>query len=208
MKTVKKTEFKTKRINQLTGGQIKDFKIPDRPNNEGLLPDSFLSMKGEYIGTYGDAWWFINNNMVVCDDYPHGVAIRLNSFKPKIKLRNAIKDKFESWFCEQWENDNLLGYYGYTHRGGQTFKIGDRLFDENYEPKEEDYSNGEWTKFMIKRVECVKRDIKKGYAKTEEEAFNNIPISDVIPFCKRGRKLIDNWSEAKQAAINMSNYLS
>ena len=61
---------------------------------------------------------------------------------------------------------------------------------------------------MIERVNCVKRDIKKGYSKTEEEAFNNIPISDVIPFRMRGSKLIENWPEAKQAAINMSKYLS
>ncbi len=208
MKKTKVTEFKTKRINQLTGGQIKDYKIPDYPNDEGLLPNSFLSLKGEYIGSYEDAWWFIKNKMVVCDHYPHGVAIRLNSLKPKIKLRNAIKDKFESWFCEQLENDNIVGYLGYTHRGGQTFKIGDRLFDENYDPKEDDYTKGEWTQFMYERVKCVKNEIKKGYAKTEEEAFKNIPISDVIPFKMRGSKCIENWDEAKQAAINMSKYLS
>ena len=25
------------------------------------------------------------------------------------------------------DEENLIGYRGYTHRGGQTFKIGDRL---------------------------------------------------------------------------------
>lgn len=208
MKNTKITEFKTKRINKFTGGQIKDFQIPDYPNDEGLLTDSFLSLKGEYIGNYDDAWWFFKNNMVVCEDYPNGVAIILNSFKLKVKLTNALKDKFENWFCEQWENDNLVGYYGYTHRGGQTFKIGDRFFDENYEPKKQDYTKDEWAKFEHERIMSAIREVKSGYAKTREEAFKNIPISDVIPFKMRGSKCIENWNEAKQSAINMSKYLS
>jgi hypothetical protein len=48
----------------------------------------------------------------------------------------------------------------------------------------------------------------KEYSITEENAFKNIPISDVIPFKMRGSKCIENWNEAKQAAINMSKYLS
>lgn len=206
-KKTKVTDFKTNRINKLTGGRIMDYQIPDYPGDDGKLPNSFMSSSGDYISDYAHGWWYVKNNMVVCNDYPHGVAIVLNSYKPKIKFKNSIKDEFESWFCEQWENDNLKGYYGYSHRGGQTFKIGDRLFNETYEPKEEDYTKGEWTDFLIKRIQCIKRNMKE-HGETEEQAIDNVPISDVIPFRMRGTKLIENWNEAKQAAINMSQYLS
>jgi hypothetical protein len=33
-------------------------------------------------------------------------------------------------------------------------------------------------------------------------------IASVIPFKMRGAKVIETWDEAKQAAINMSKYLS
>ena len=42
------------------------------------------------------------------------------------------------------DNNKLIGYHGYTHRGGTTFKIGDRLFDANYKPKEDNYEEWEW----------------------------------------------------------------
>ncbi|MEE9572876.1 MAG: hypothetical protein V3W20_07510 [Candidatus Neomarinimicrobiota bacterium] len=183
MRNVKVTDFKTKRINRLTGGKIESFQIPDYPGEDGLLTNSFLSKDGHYIDNYDRGWWYVKHNLKVCNDHPCGVA-------------------------ELHEEGKHIGYHGFTHRGGSTYKIGDRLFDENYEPKEEDYTNEEWTKFMISRVNSIKREVRKGYAKTEEEAFNNIPISDVIPFVKRGSKLIETMEEAKKAAINMSNYLS
>lgn len=183
MGSIKITEFKTKRINKLTGGKIAPFQIPDYPGEDGLLNHSFVSKEGHYIDDYSRAWWYVQNNLKVCNDHPHGVA-------------------------ERYEENKHIGYHGFTHRGGSTFKIGDRLFDENYEPKEEDYTKEEWMKFKSARAGSVKREVKEGYAKTEKEALNNIPISDVVPFVKRGSKLIETMEEAKKAAINMSNYLS
>jgi len=203
------TAFKTNKITQFTGGKIGDFQIPDYPNPEdGLLTNSFLSQKGVYIGDYDRAWWYYKHKLVVCEDYPAGAAIRLKMYDPEIKLKNSIKDKFESWFCEQWENNNLKGFHGYSHRGGQTFIIGDRLFNEDYEPKEEDYTKGEWKEFTTKRMEAVKKNLKEGYYDTEEEALDDISISSVMPFNKRGGKFIETWVDAKEAAINMSKYLS
>jgi hypothetical protein len=69
--------------------------------------------------------------MKVCNDYPHGVA-------------------------EVYEGQTLIGYYGYTHRGGSMFKIGDRLFDESYVPKEDDYEEWEWEGYKQKFIETYK----------------------------------------------------
>lgn len=210
-KKVKITDFKTKRINHLTGGKISIFSMPDYPkskDDDGILTNSFMTLDGTYIGDYAQGWWYVQKNMVVCNDYPHGVSIVLKSNKPKIILKNAIKDKFESRFCEQWENDNLIGYYGYSYRGGQTFKIGDRLFDETYQPKESDYTKKEWAGFEVEREKCIIRNLAEGFCETREAALRETSISDVIMFKLRGTKLIETWDEAKQAAINMSKYLS
>ena len=183
---IKITEFKTKRINKLTGGKIGNIEIPDYPKSEGddgILYNSFLTKDGKYIGNFEDGWWYVRRGLKVCDDYPHGVALH-------------------------YEGDELIGYYGYTHRGGQLFKIGDKLFDENYIAKEEDYSKEEWAGFLKYREEIVGEGIREGYFENSEQGYKETPISDVIPFVKRGAKTIETWDEAKQAAINISNYLS
>jgi len=203
-KKIKVTEFKTKRINHLTGGKISTFEIPDYPkskNDDGVLSNSFMALDGTYLGDYAQGWWYVKQNMVVCFEYPHGVGIVLNH---TVKNYEYLEDYKTDG---RIGGDDIKGYYGYSHRGGNLFKIGDRLFNETYDPKEADYSKGEWTKFMIDQVTAIKRNMKE-YGETEEQAVNNVPISDVIPFKMRGTKLIENWDEAKQAAINMSKYLS
>jgi hypothetical protein len=117
--------------------------------------------------------------MKVCDQYPHGVAERYD------------------------DEDNLIGYHGYSHRGGQTFKIGDRLFDASYKPKEEDYEEWEWAGWQLKFEESHSKgdDLDKKWMDKEG-------IGYVIPFNKRGSKVIDNFEECLQAAINMSKDLS
>ena len=208
---IKITDFKTKRINKLSGGKIGKYCIKDYPkskDDDGCLENSFLSKDNIYLGSYSEAWWYIQKKMVVCNKHPHGCSIILKSYSPKIIFKNALKDPFENWFTEQLENDNIVGYYGYSHRGGQTFKIGDRFFSENYEPIEKDYTKKEWSKFKDDRKKAIDRDLKEGWIKTIEEGLKETPLSSVIPFKMRGNKVIKNWTEARQAAINISKYLS
>jgi hypothetical protein len=165
------------KINRYTGGVIKQHTFGD--NNEHSLPNSFLSKDGEYIGDIERGWWYYKNNMKVCDKYPHGVAERYD------------------------DEGNLIGYHGYTHRGGQTFKIGDRLFDASYTPKEEDYEEWEWAGWKL--------DFDKRYSESDDldkRWMDELGISYVIPYKKRGEKLIENMDECLQAAINMSKDLS
>jgi hypothetical protein len=193
---------KVKLIESTTGGVIKDHKwwiirdengetkeVKRKPKDESIiindfiLPNSFLTKKGKYVGSIDEAWRYYNNNLYVCEDYPHGVA-------------------------EKIEKDNLLGnvivgYYGYTHRGGGLFKIGDRLFDPKYIPKEGDYMSYEWNEYVEKyRESCDNKDefMKKDAIESG--------IQYIIPFNRRGLKDIETLKEAKQAAINLSKYLS
>jgi hypothetical protein len=160
------------------------FKTHTKPNNPkdvvfyGCLPNSFLTKTGEYIGDIRTAWWYYKNEMKVCEDYPKGVSIK-------------------------YEDNQLIGYYGYTHRGGCLFKIGDRLFDSNYVPREEDYEEWEW----IGWEDRFNDSYDKGDELTKKW-MDEDGISYVIPYTKRGKKIIQTLEEAKQAAINISKELS
>jgi hypothetical protein len=101
------------------------------------------------------------------------------------------------------DQEFISGYHGYTHRGGQTFKIGDRLFDPSYKPKEEDYEEWEWIGWEYKYLELYGKSDK-----LDKKWMRESGIGYVIPYTKRGSKVIETWDEALQAAINMSKDLS
>jgi hypothetical protein len=192
---------KIESINRWTWG-----KIGDHRNDKGdfNLTNSFLAQDGSYIGGVKEGWRYYKNNLIVCREYPCGVAIKLKTYAPGNVVKNSIKDPYENYVTEQIENDNVVGYYGYTHRGGQTFKIGDRFFQENYKPQKEDYTEKEWTKFEKK----FQRSLANAEDDLDRKWIEKDGISYVIPFKMRGPKIIENWDEARQAAINMSKYLS
>jgi hypothetical protein len=195
---------KVELINRWTWGKIGTHQVGEDQSEEFTLSNSFLAKDGSYIGDVKEGWRYYTNNMIVCREYPHGVAIVLNTYAPDNKLKNSIKDPYENYVTEQIENDNVAGYYGYTHRGGQTFKIGDRFFQEDYEPVSEDYSKEEWKKFEIK----FQKSLANAEDDLERKWMKESGISYVIPFKMRGPKVIETWEEAREAAINMSKYLS
>jgi hypothetical protein len=174
-------------INKYTGGVIGTHKWGDNDNDEFVLEDSFLTKDGKYIGNIDTAWWYFQNAMTVCEEYPQGVAIVWNTTKCNT-LASA---------------QTIKGYRGYSHRGGATFKIGDRLFDEEYNPVVEDYDENEFKKWWKEYTKSYKNgdDFDKKWIYGDG-------IKSVIPFNKRGKHTIKNWEDARTAAINMSKYLS
>jgi len=171
-------------INSYTGGVIGKHTF-----DGGTLENSFLAKDGTYIGDLRKGWWYFKNAMTVCDDYPQGVAEKWETAPKKETLQHG---KF-----------GLEGYYGYSHRGGALFKIGDRLFDSNYKPKEEDYEEWEWSGWVEEFDAKLSKADEFDRKWMEEDG-----ISCIMPFKSRGAKVIETWEEAKQAAINMSKYLS
>ena len=174
-------------IEKYTGGVIGTHKF----GNEGeyTLENSFLTVDGQYIGDIKTAWWYFQNGMTVCEDYPHGVGVVWNTAKSDKTLVSG--------------QDGVKGYYGYTHRGGSIFKIGDRLFEEEYIPVVEDYDKKEFDKYWKK----YKKSYKMGDDFDKKYIYGD-GIKAVMPFNRRGKEVIKNWEQAKQAAINMSKYLS
>ena len=185
MKTEKKqiTQEEIQEIERLTGGKIGTHIFG--PNNEYTLMNSFLSLDGTYIGDIDEARWYVNNKMMVDEDYPRGVAAVIT------------KETYGS------DNPIIEGMYGYTHRGGSLFKIGDRLFDSKYKPTKEDYSEEEWNKYESRFNELYDSEDELGKKWMDADG-----ISYVIPFKLRGKKNIETMEEAFEAAKNMSNYLS
>lgn len=188
-------------IEKATGGKIgthewwvvkgveENFTTNRKPSHEqdiiyhGVLENSFLSQGGEYIGNFEQAKWYQKHRLKVYEPYPHGVAESYN------------------------EAGELEGYCGYTHRGANIFRIGDRLFDEMYEPKEEDYTTEQWNSYVCECNEALDKAEKEG----DEWWANDIKIDGIarfIPFKMRGSKIIENLDEAALAAKNLSNHLS
>ena len=188
-------------LEKATGGKIgthewwvvrgvdENFTTKQQPSHKedilyhGVLQNSFMSQGGEYVGDFSRAQWYQKHRLKIYEPYPHGVAESYN------------------------EAGELEGYCGYTHRGANIFRIGDRLFDEHYEPKEEDYTPEQWAGWV--------KDYNDGITQAEAEGdtwwaddIRRDGISRFIPFKLRGPKLIETFEEAVQAARNLSNHLS
>jgi hypothetical protein len=177
------TQEEIQEIERLTGGKIGTHTFG--LNDENVLENSFLSPDGIYIGSIDEARWYVNNQMMVDEEYPHGVAAVITT--------------------ETYGTDTpvIEGMYGYTHRGGQMFKIGDRLFDENYKPKKSDYDEEQWNEWEAKFKEIYNDEDDLGKSWMDKDG-----ISYVIPFKFRGSKVIESMEEAFIAAKNISNNLS
>ena len=99
-------------------------------------------------------------------------------------------------------SDKTKKYYGFTHRGIGGFGIGDMLFDINNENTSIYYNS---IKYRIKYLYSLIRAIT---CKFRFKYLIEDGIKDIIPFNKRGSKIIETKEEAKQAAINFMKYIS
>jgi hypothetical protein len=80
---------KVELIEKYTGGVIGTHKWD---NDEFVLEDSFLTKDGKYIGNIETAWWYFQNGMTVCEEYPNGVAIVWNTVNSdKTLMKNIIQ---------------------------------------------------------------------------------------------------------------------
>jgi hypothetical protein len=183
----------TKLITKFTGGKVGSHTFHD---GKHTLYNSFLANNGDYIGNIETGWWYYQNNLVVCEDYPSGVAI-------KLKENNYFRKHDVTYHDLLLESDEILGYYGYSHRGGSIFKIGDRVFDNYYLPTKSDYTQEEWDGYYKKYQDSLSKADK-----FDKDWMTVDGIASVIPFNRRGKKIIKTWEDAKEAAISLSKYLS
>ena len=167
-------------VEKCTGGKIGDYSF-----DGNVLNNAFLTKDGQLIGTLEDSKFYMDNCLMVDEKYPHGVAALISD---------------ETYGTKK---PNIIGMYGYNHRGGNLFSIGDRLFDDNYTPKEEDYPSEQWEKYQ-KEFKTAYDDADKSIKKWMDKSG----ISYVIPFNERGKVIINNMEQAFEAAKNLSKYLN
>lgn len=172
---------KIKLIVEHTGGIITTYTYG--PSKEYTLENSFMTRDNElYLGDVREGWWHYKNNFIVSKI--RGVACKVyDNTRPDNELHNP---------------KNIQGYYGYSHRGGQLFKIGDKVFESFWVPNEQDLFDLQ--KYYVKHLE--KYD--KNYA---NHMSMNEWATRYIPYKLRGSRVIQDWSDAKEAAINLSKYL-
>jgi len=198
------TSFKIAQINKFTCGKIGKFTIPDSEDVGALnreIHDAFLSEEGDFIGDFKLGLAYLTNNMVVCLTNPVGVGVVLNK---QITNEKFIKDYKET---KELEDADIKGYFGYSNNGGQLFTLGNRIFDAEYIPVREDYDENEWLTFEYMRIVAASNMVREKRI-TGDEALEQITITSVIPFEMRGKEVIKFWSDAKRAAINLSEYLN
>ena len=96
----------------------------------------------------------------------------------------------------------LHKYYGYSHRGGAFFGIGDMLFDVNKDNETVYYRNKSF------RISFIKYLIKYINSPFDFEDLVTNGIKSIVPFKCRGSKTIEDMQEAYIAASNFAKYLS
>lgn len=193
------------KICMYTGGTIKTyewwevrgvngvFKSSSVPKNKkdivfhGKLENSFM-YGNTYLGDIKAGWWYYQNRLVVCETYPKGVAIKV---------------KKDYWSGDVPYMDSIEGAYGFSHRGGQLFLIGDRLFENDYQPHVGDYTPEQWKMWHDK--------YRKAFAKasnSEKRLVASNGVRAYIPFNMRGRITITSMKDMIQSANNLSKHLS
>ena len=105
---------------------------------------------------------------------------------------------------------SLNKYLGFSHRGMAAFGIGDRLFDEAWEPTWDDLKI-DWVVDYCKAVGYTKIPASIQEAKTFvrlKDMQSGKSVVSFVPFIARGNRVIASKGEAIQAARNFSIYLS
>ena len=148
-----------------------------------VLENSFVTKGGEYIGDIEIAKWYVKNSLKVCEEYPRTVAIIVD------------------------DNDTIVGYCGYSHRGGSIFKIGDRIFDVKYNPAKKDYTAEQWLQFKQDYDKYLKEAIEEGDQWWIDDIKKGC-IAACVPFNLKGHKIIKTLDDALIAAKNLGEDLS
>jgi hypothetical protein len=151
------------------------------PNDEHELPNSCMTADGQYVGSIEEGWWYYNNGLrSTKGSHPH----------------TAWSKKSKQWI-------------GYSHRCACAFGKGDKLFDANWVPNDDELLALE--KHYVKRlgefqIEYVEWSKSSSEHKAEEFTLNSWAASH-IPFKLRGSKTIHSYEDAYKAAVNFAKYI-
>lgn len=189
---------KIRLIERYTMGFIKTYRFK---NTSEYIKNSFVSLNNQYIGNLMTGWKFYKERLIVTNECPTGVAVKLKKSTRTNLTLSVNSKKYEMFLDEQIEKNNVEGVVAFNRtcwgnpndKCVYILKIGDRIFDMDYVPIETDYEEWEWAGYVLK---C------------NEMGLDVNQIADVIPYTQFGSKVIENWTGALVSAINLSKYIN
>lgn len=166
-------------IEKYTGGLVKEKISVDNESKSGYnLSHIFLTKSKKYVGDIFLGWFYFKNQLMVLEDKPNGVAVK-------------------------YENRKIDGYFVMTERVNVMVRIGDRIFDEDYNPSKSEFTKKDWDKWRKKFNIIYSRAL--GWQKKE---LNRRGMFHFIPHNLRGFKKIRTLEQAKETAIKIYNYIT
>jgi hypothetical protein len=165
-------------IEKYTGGIVKEKIEADSENESGYIRKYiFLSKNKKYVGDLFKGWWYYENQMMVVNERPQGVAV-------------------------QYVDKKIYGYYVLTNIENVFVSIGDKIFDEEYRPSKSDFKKNEWDKWNKLYYKFYNRT--KGWKRNQIKKFG---IVIFMPYNKRGLRKIKTNEEAKNTAIKIYDFI-
>jgi len=115
------TQEEIQEIERLTGGKIGTHTFGT--NNEHALGNSFLSPDGTYIGNFEQAQWYVDNKMMVDEDYPEE---QWNEYETK--FADAYQEEDE--LGRKWMDEDGISYViPFKLRGSKIIETMEEAFE-------------------------------------------------------------------------------
>ena len=166
-------------IEKYTGGIVKEKILVDNESKSGYnLSHIFLTKSKKYVGDIFLGWYYFKNQLMILEDKPNGIAIK-------------------------YKNRKIEGYLVMTEKINVMLRIGDRIFNEDYNPSKSEFSKKEWNKWRKKFY--VVHSNALGWQKKE---LDRRGMFHFIPHNLRGFKKITTLDQAKESAIKIYNYIT
>ena len=111
--------------------------------------------------------------------------------RPLVKREKVTLKQIASGLEEVYDKktEKLIGYRGFSHRGGCVFQIGDTLFDAKW------------------KMSKTHPDYPKLKKKADKSEFGDT-VESFIAFKERGSNKCKSLSDCKKAAIRFAEYIS
>ena len=177
--------FKSKKsqiskIEKFTNGVIREIN-----KDRMMLKNCFVSRNGIYVGNFATALEYLKLKLIVHDNYPQKVAVKLKKQEYEVKSSKSADNV-----------NNIVGYVGISDYGSVIFRIGDKQFDPKYVPKMNHFS-------VMERVKYISKMQIMGVKPDEYDIF----LKKVVPYNQWGTRKIENHTECLQSALKFSYYM-
>lgn len=154
------------------------------PDSQYELQTSCINPDGVYVGSIDQGWWYYLNGLhAIKKTHPH-----------------------TAW------SKNAKQWIGYSHRASCAFGKGDKLFDEDWVPTDDQLL--QYEKYYSKYLTEYEDEVNEWENSTsnkkvpEDQITLNIWVVGYIPFKLRGSKIIHSYEDAYAAAVNFAKYIS